>query len=159
MGMKSSVIKGLGGAAALIPFWKNDTPGDPYLDGDVVTVVHNSIVFIISDVNSTNPVTINLPSITPESVSQRVEVINMLGLEGYKEEPGPVIIKLGSPDDWMEFMPEEEGPYGFVPVWDISQTVSKAHFWLISDGVHRWSFYFPAAGGSWMFSMDEPWQA
>jgi len=154
MGMKSSVIKALGGSAPSL-IWKNGTAGNPFVDGDTINAVHNSIIMI--QVPEFDRVVINLPAITPDSAGRTIQVRNMLD-QKMGPFPGNVVLKAGL-DDTVEFIsplddfvapvyPQRE--FDVTPSGDSCWVDMSGHFSLESDGFSRWNFILPLGGASYL---------
>jgi len=137
MGMKSSVIRGL---SSPTPIWKT-VPGDPWVNGDVATATHGSIVFV--EISAGEEMTLNLPAITPESVGKRVQVINLL--QEIYESCGDVFLNPNGTDSI-----EALNSLNAVDIESWVDNDEMKHFWLESNGVDRWSMVWPRSGDYWL---------
>lgn len=166
MGMKTSVIKNLN--PSLTQSWQNGNVGVPWQQGDTINPSHNSIVYVSLQEND-DPITVNLPAITPASAGRSIYFRNTL----FKAiVPGQIILIADSDDTIELFSPLDAAVYplasqeldGIITVLDpdaspdpqptgISETPAPngVHFQLESDGVSNWSFTLPNGGLNFLF--------
>lgn len=141
MGMKSSVVKSLGGSAPTL-IWKNNLPGSLFVDGDEVDAEHNSIVMVRVE-QPDEQVDIFLPDITPESAGRQIHIRNQVSLDG-KVMPGIVMLFAGDNDTIEGVSPLDTEVFPITP--DFDGLNMGWHFLVESDGVSRWSFIYPLGG-------------
>lgn len=105
--------------------WKNGTPGNPYIVGDIVNAQFGDIVMV--NVATPDSLTVNLPTITPASATRLVQVRNLVNKKG--PAPGLVLVTPALSDAIEVFSTGQA----------VSPTTPLVHLSLESDGIGRWN--------------------
>lgn len=122
--------------------WKNDEPGNYYVDGDEVDAEFNTIIMV--NVSDPDIVVINLPAITEASAGMTIGVRNASPKK--VDEPGMISLVPDAADSFEDFAVGEQ-------VW-LSET-EFIHHTFESDGVGRWS-HSVMGGGPLLWTSSDP---